>query len=268
MRTYNEIYQSIIDKKNSTAELSGLDSISQTAIWKLLAHLTATAIFIFEGILYSEKSIIETQIERSKYGFIDWYSTEALSFQYGDSLVFDNTTGVYSYNEIDKTKKIIARAAAIENPITAQIGLKVAKDSGGSLIKLTVDELTAFSSYINTIKVAGTNIIIISDDADIISINGTVKFNAQYSESDISTAINAALNEYKLNFNYNGIIRRNDIIEVIRDVEGVVDFIPSVLSVQASGSSSVAIDDEYETYSGYFNYSISKPESNFTYVAI
>jgi len=268
MRTYNEIYQSIVDKKNSTAELSGLNSISQTAIWKLLAHITATAIFIFEGILYSEKTLIESQIARNKYGFIDWYSTESLKFQYGDSLVFDNATGVYSYDEIDETKRIIARAAAIENPITAQIRLKVAKDSGGTLIKLTGDELTAFRAYINAIKVAGTNILIVSDAADIISINGTVKFNSQYSESDISTAINAALNDYKLNFNYNGIIRKNDIIEVIRDVEGVVDFIPSALSGQASGFSSLVIDDEYETYSGYFNYSVSQPETNFTYVAI
>lgn len=267
MRTYNEIYQSIVDKKNTTTELSEINSVSQTAIWLALAKLTATAIFIFETIVYSRESVLEKQIARSKYGFTTWYSIEGLKFQYGDSLVFDSEKGTYYYDEIDESKLIIARASTTENENTAQIKHKVAKDSSGTLVKLLPAELIAYTAYMQFIKVAGTNISIISKDADIININGNVKYNSQYSEIDIKVAVATALDTYKLDFSYDGILRRNDIIQQIRAVNGVIDFVPTIISGQASGELAVPITEDYEAASGYFNYN-GTPSDNFTYTAL
>ena len=268
MRTYNEIYQAIIDKKDLTPELADLTSISQSAIWKLLAHLTATAIYIFEGILYTETAMLETKIERNKYGFIRWYAIVAQLFQYNDNLLFDENTGNYGYAVIDESLQIITHVSARENKFTSEVVLKVSKTEAGLLTKLTTTELTAFTAYMQAVKVAGTNLRIISENADIVMINGTVKYSGQYSLLSRKELIGAALLDYRNSFDYNGIIRANDIIQIIRDVPGVVDFVLSVLTGEPDGGSAVAIVDEYETYSGHFNYSVTNPEDNFTFEAV
>lgn len=267
MRTYNEIYQSIVDKKNTTPELSWFVSASLTAIWMLLAHITATAIFAFEQIFYTQKAELESKLAREQYGFIDWYAIIAKKFQYGDSLVFDPVTGTYYYEVIDEAKQIITAAAAVENELTNQIKVKVAKGAA-PLSELSALELTAFTAYMKKVKVGGTNLLSISQDSDTIAINGAVKYNPQYALADINANVMDALVSFKLNFNYNGLFRRNDIISAIREASGVVDFVPSVLTGQPAGGSSVDIPDQYETQSGYYNYSVADPENQFTYEAV
>lgn len=267
MRTYNEIYQSIIDKKDATPELSWFNSASLTAIWRFLAHITASAIFVFEEILHWEKSEIETKMAREQYGFIDWYALVAKDFQYGDSLVFDSDSGTYAYAVIDESKRIITASAAVENELTAQIKLKVAKGVG-TLEKLSAAELTAFEAYMAKVKIAGTNLINISQDGDVVAVNGTLKYNSQYALADIKTAISEVLAEFQSSYFYNSILRRNDIISHIRSAAGVVDFIPSILTGQPDGGVAVDISDDYEVQAGYFNYSQANPENQFTYEAV
>jgi hypothetical protein len=265
MRTYNEILQSIIDKKTATSELDELDSSSQTSVWLALAHVFASIIYIFELIVAEDKAEVEQLVRREKYGFIDWYSNEALSFQLGDSLVFDDETGILAYTEIDEDKQIIAKASTSENEITAQIKLKVAKSSGSDLVPLIQSELDLFKAYMKAVKVGGTNLLVLSEPADVVMLDGNVLFNPQYDVDELKSNINDALNAFKLNFSYNGILRRNDIIQEVRKVAGVIDFVPSQIQVKKYDDSYSELSSEYETFSGYFNYSNSSPADNFTY---
>ena len=63
-------------------------------------------------------------------------------------------------------------------------------------------------------------------------------------------------------------IYRNKLIDVIRQVEGVVDFVPSVMTATTTLNGTVAINPSYETYSGYFNYDQSNPSTIFTFTPL
>lgn len=267
--TKQEIRDIILAKKATLPSLAGLTSSSSTAVWANEVELAVEAIYAFNQVVEAEKAALIDHARRNKYGTVEWYQLQALKFQYGDNLSFDDTEGTYGYDVIDETKQIIERCSAVEISTTSAVVLKVAKDDGsGGLTALSSAELIAFTAYINKIKVAGTQIVILSAAADELEILGTVYYDAIYTLSDVKDNINTALQVYQDNFEFNGIIRKNDLIETIRDAEGVRDFVPSTLEATSTADGTLVITDSYETRSGYFNYSSADVADTLTYEAL
>lgn len=253
MRTFEEIRNQIVIKKNEL--LPQLNSSSATAIWWLWANIAATAIFTFEQIFYTEKAALEKETEAKRYGSINWYALQVLKFQYGDVLVFDSDTGLFAYPVIDESKMIIARAAVNEGIQDKELLIKVAKyDVNDELVPLDAPEITALNAYLNDIRVAGVDFQVLSIPGDVIDGVADIYYDANYNLNDIQTAINNALTVYRDNFSFNGTLLKNDIIDVIRDVDGVTDVYFNTLTGQTGVLPAVTITRDYNTTAGYFNY--------------
>lgn len=83
-------------------------------------------------------------------------------------MVFQN--GIYGYNPVNETNRIITHAAVIEKSNSILL-IKVAKGNKPNLLPLSNTEKTAFQSYLHLIKFAGTIIELISEQADIVKIS-------------------------------------------------------------------------------------------------
>jgi|GEM_PF-6623898 len=267
MRTFEEILQSIVDKKNQ--QIPELTSSSMVAIWYVWANVVALAIYTFEAILYKEKEELEEYARLQRYGTLPWWVPQILYFQLGDPLTYNSITGTHYYAVIDATKNIIKRVAIIE---IGGVGLiiKVAKLDNNEFVKLTASELSNVNNYVNEIKPAGTLTTVVSVDADILDSEAEIYYDGNYLEADIKTLVNEALNTYKTNINYqniNGKILKNEIIDILRNIPAVNDVLFTALQAKPYGGNYAGIEREYNTSAGYFNY-IPDMIDSWTYIPI
>lgn len=248
------IKQQLLDQKNAQAALSGLTSTSQTAIWNLWLFIQAFAINIFEQLLDSYKTEIETVANSAIPNTDAWVQAQAFKFQYGDNIQLVNL--VPTYTTIDTAKQIVTRCSVkTDNNKICQI--KVAKDTG----KLTTPELNALTTYYGYIGNAGISYNIISDDADRIEIAADVYYDGQYTAT-IQSNVEAALNTYLANISFDGIIYVSKIEDTIQGVQGVKDIKLTIINARrdsvAYGNGSVVYNLStgtnarlYQTYAGY-----------------
>ncbi len=251
-KTLEEIRAEMIAKKDEL--LPEMNNPSVVAIWYLLCDLVAGVIKTFQDIFNHEKRQLEIERERQRYGKLDWLSREAKKFQYGDSLDWNKKTGQSSYSIIDESKQIIAIATASENN-NGGLVMKVAKlDAGGLLVALDANEQIAFKGYMEDIKVSGTDIGVLSQNADVVSAVGKVYFDGNYMEATIRKGIMEVLETYRLSLGTEGIILFNDVVRIIRSVPGVDDVLFDDLTVTPFGQPLVKIERDYLLAAGYFNY--------------
>ena len=256
MRTFEQIRQEIVNKKIEL--LPQLSSSSATAIWWLWANITASAIFTFEQIFYTEKAALERETEAKRYGGINWYASEVLKFQYGDFLTFDSETGLVYYLVVDESKMIIKRVAVNEGVQDKELLIKVAKfNIDNELVPLDNDEIIALTAYLNKKRVAGVDFQILSLSGDIIDGVADIYYDANYSLNDVKTAINNALIAYRDNFDFNGTLLKNDIIDIIRDIPGIDDVYFQSLTGQSGLLTPTVILRYYNATAGYFNYQLN-----------
>ena len=228
-RNISTIYDSIIDYKESRSELDGLNSTSQTAIYKFWAYVTSVAIYTLELLWDLFKIEIEDILDKRINGTNDWYAQKALDYQDGDKLtVLGTEDNVYlGYSVISEDNKIITRAAYSEDTVSGEKGrlrLKVAKGDTSSLSELDAGERGRFNEYITKIKFAGTNILVISEPADTIDISDTTVYHdGTRTDDDVKEDVLEAINNYLINLPFDGIIFFEKYRDAIQAVEGVSD---------------------------------------------
>lgn len=249
-RLITEIYDEIIVEKQSQAALNGLQpaiddsqtlltdltSTSKVAIWRLWAFLMAVAIWSHEKVLDLHTAEIEERATNLIVGTTRWYQQEALRFQNGDALTWDGVKFVYPV--ITPANQIIKRAAVQEG--ANRVTIKVAKlDGNGDPIPLTAGENAAYTAFVEEDKIAGTNIQIISDDADDIKVTFEVKVNAQVinpldgsliSDPAVFPVIDA-INGHIKALDFDGILSLTELVDAVQAAEGVLD--PVLIEAQA-----------------------------------
>jgi hypothetical protein len=147
-----------------------------------------------------------------------WYIEQALAFQYGDTLVIDPITYQPSYTIIDENKKIIGSCTC--NTIAGRILLKVRKE--GTDI-LTVDELIAFTNYINKIKIAGTVVQIDNYDGDLLTINMNIVYSGAYNKVDIQGQVETVITDYLNNIEFDSRFITTSLVDKLQAIPGVID---------------------------------------------
>ncbi|HRO75256.1 MAG TPA: hypothetical protein PLP27_03815 [Crocinitomicaceae bacterium] len=252
MRTFEEIKSEIIAEKET--RLPEITSTSATAVFMIWVNIVALAIFTFEQIFEKDKKALIDLTERRRFGTVDWYASEVKKFQFGHQLVFNSTTGQFYYQIDDETARVVVQSAVDEDATSGMLTIKVARLDNGELAPLLPEQLLALKSYLEEIKVAGTNIDLFSLNADVIDITAEIFYDGNLLQSDVETAINTALLAFKQNATFNGVVLKNDLIEVIRNVNGVDDVYFSALTGKTSIGSPTAIVRHYDTLSGYFVY--------------
>lgn len=222
-RTLEEIQQAIIDDKNSRPELAALDNASNAAIWRLWVYVVAFAIWLHENLWDVAEVKLEEKAASLQVGTSRWYVVKALDFQMDDTLEFDPSTYQVRYPEGSTGEKIVKRAS-ISGTGSVSV-LKVAKEPTlGSPEKLSAPELAQFVSYIDQIQFAGAQINVLSIDGDELKLFGDVYYVATFDQALIQANVEAAINDYLANLDFDGRLLINKLIDAVQAVEGVTDF--------------------------------------------
>ncbi len=267
-RTLSEIYLAIVAEKNNQTTINTLQpaidseqtllddlcASSKVADWRLFVYIIAVAIWLHENIWDLFKAEVDSIVESAIPGTSRWYQSVAFIFQYGDALSWiDNK---FKYETVDVTKQIIKRSATIETG--GVLYIKVAKLNGNDPVKLDAGELTAFRTYINDIKFAGTNISIISADADRLKLTLNIIYDPLVLASNGSLLTNSAIfpvedaiNDYLAGIVWAGTFNLTKLIDAIQVAQGVVDPILTTVEGKAYGGIYNIINQNYQSISGY-----------------
>lgn len=284
-RTIAEIYDRMIDEKQSMATLnalqpniestqnllSDLTSASQVAVWRLLFFVLAVAIWLHELKFDDHKEWIENRALQLYVGTPLWYYNKALEFQFGDALVL--IAGEYKYASVNSANQIIKLCSV--NEINGQLFLKIAKLNASNVpIPLTTLELDAFKAYMQKIKFAGTIINSVSRTADLLQIAYRVYIDPLIinsngeliSNTSIKPVENAIVN-YCKNLPFNGIFSVTELTDQIQLVTGVLNPVFENAEAQYGTNPFIIIGDYYNPNAGHLVIDPATPlTSTITYI--
>jgi|ERR1035437_1801729 hypothetical protein len=249
-RTIAVIYAQLVAAKKANSSLSGLSSPSNVAYWNLWLWIVATAQNLLEQIWSILQIEIETTVASAAPETKNWIQAKVLAFQYDATtpqVVQVNTDLSVGYPVVDATLRIITNCAVIGG-------------SGSLTIKaapvVTAPQKAALISYLTEILGADISFAVINLAADTLDIFGTVYYNGQYAGSVVAN-VTAAVNTYLASIGFNGMVKVSDLIETIRNVTGVTDFVPLNIYATPSGGAATylvntnnIVSREYQSYSG------------------
>lgn len=227
-RTVTEIYNSILADKVNHSELDELNSSSKTALYKLLAYIFAFAAFTLEKLFDQFKIDVDEKLKLPAHN-ARWYQQQALKYQHGDELAWNDTLQSFEYLEEDEDKQIVARAAAVESG--GRVTIKVVNQLNGELQPLTSSENAALQSYLNRIKDAGVRISSRSWLPDDLVIDYEIIYDpliltssgCLISDSSIKS-VEDAIQNYIEELDFNGRFSIAKLEDAIQTADGVVDF--------------------------------------------
>jgi hypothetical protein len=232
---------------------------SKTSISRLIAWVVAGAVVVLETIFDAFKIEVDVKAAAAQVGNALWYQRQILAFQYGDSLVYAND--VYKYATIDTTKKIVKRCA-IEERGDSSIRIKVAKMNGTTLTALDNTEITALISYVQKVRFAGTRFQVFSNNGDVLVLGMMVYYDPIRPLSILQPLVEAAINGYIQNLDFNGELLLSKITDAVQAIDGVDDV------VLHGAQSKFSANDAYTPISrkriavgGYFKISTASGET-------
>jgi len=209
-------------------------SVSKVAIWRLIMNVVAYALWTQEKLYDIFKTEIETTLENREFGQTPWYVEKSKEFQLGYQLEWLNNR-YYGYTTIDEDAQIITQATAIVT--NGIILIKVAKGEVGSLEKLDADELNGFTVYMKggvtieqatkALAPAGTNLDILSEDADELKFAIDIFYNSQVLNSsgesleDGAKPVETAITNYIQQISFDSKFKISALIDAIQAVVGV-----------------------------------------------
>lgn len=222
-RTVASIQQQTIDTLLAQSTTPADISKKKVSDWLSWTFVVAVSIAFFEQILDIFTYNAEAIINRAGVGSPPWLIDRVKEFQFGNAVVYNSTTGEWSY-PLPASELIISRVG-ITRSANKVVNVKVAKSEPP--VQLTTDENTALTTYINKIGIAGSQYNIINLASDKIYISGEVTYDGQYSAS-IKVSVEAAINTLFATLsnaeNFGSNVTANSIIQAIKSVAGVKDF--------------------------------------------
>lgn len=272
-RSTKEILDDIVAEKEKNTQLKDkLTNDASTSLWRGIYYTFATAIRGLELIQDKFKLELQKLIDNQIVGTLPWYVSQAKKFQKGFTLKIDGT-----YDNTGKTEKeisdskIVKFAAATESD-TREIVVKVY----GETSKLVSAEVSNVQSYMDTIKFAGTSVLVTSNDADVLELNLTIYRTSPYTISeegasniDGTDVITNTINSYLNQLPYNGRLTVQELSNSLEKLASI-DLVQAnnVYVRAATSASSSKVDllkedkQEYIPVSGFFTY--DKANSNIT----
>lgn len=263
-RTIAQVQADILFSIQNTPQLSALNTTSVTSIWRNLAYVVAVAIVTLENIFDRFNKEVQDKINKEKAHTRNWYQYKALAFQYGSPIIFPADDYVawnkqigYTQSQIDAQK--IVTQCAINEQIN-KLYIKVAKTLNGVLAPLDVNELGAFTGYINVIKDAGVIVECVSSDADKLRLEVDVYYNPQILtangvriDGQSQTPVQDAVYDFLKALPFDGTFVKAHLVDAMQKVEGVI--VPELLVCEAgifSGTYYNTINVFYAPQAGYF----------------
>ena len=267
-RTVEDIKKEMTDKFMQDENLREAYGIQGDATWEktfssvsvenILMYIVAFAAYTIEVMMESFRKDVDTQILQNIVPTVRWYHSQAVSFQYGDQLVYNEEFGHFEYTAIDEDKKLV-RYCAVKD-LGGSIRMLVSGESDGFPAVLSNDVLSAFKSYMNQVKVAGVILDIKSLEADNIRIYANVNVDPQIITvdgiriSDGTSVVEDAVNAYLAGIVYGGTFNKTKLVDAIQKVEGVIDVTLTDVQVKPAGAAEYTSmsSNNYTALSGCF----------------
>lgn len=273
-RTVEEIFNSLLEYKDTIPELTGLNSNvsdfqtllddlqsdSVVSRWILYLYIHAYNTWILENLMEQQVDELQNIKDTNITGTAQWYSFMAKKFQYGDTLVVDESTNfVPSYDVVNESNYIIGSAATEE--VSGKLYIKI---RGLVNDLLTEDELNAFTAYMNKIKFAGTKIAIQNLASDKLKIVANIVYDGQVLLEDLKDEVENAIIDYIGNIAFDSTFYRNRLIDSIQAINGVIDVEINTLQSRVDSISRFTdIVHNYKSLSGYMTIDSAYPLSSF-----
>ena len=263
-RSINEIKKTMTDAFMADADIRekyGLpadatfdESFSSVSLENILFYIVAACCHVLEVFFDTHKSEVDAKISRAVVASVPWYHKLALQFQYGDSLVFDDTTQQFVYAAQDTKKQVVKYVAVRDRGTSIQMLVAGEKDSRPE--PLSDDVLTAFKNYMNRVKIAGVVLAIRSLPSDTVSISATIYVDPLSIDrngtriSDGSKPVETAIENYLKGILYGGTFNKTRLVDAIQGVEGVTDVELFSCSYSTDGKSFKVISGNNYTAEG------------------
>ena len=263
-RSINEIKKTMTDAFMADADIRekyGLpadatfdESFSSVSLENILFYIVAACCHVLEVFFDMHKSEVDAKISRAVVASVPWYHKLALQFQYGDSLVFDDTTQQFVYAAQDSKKQVVKYVAVRDRGTSIQMLVAGEKDSRPE--PLSDDVLTAFKNYMNRVKIAGVVLAIRSLPSDTVSIAATIYVGPLSIDrngtriSDGSKPVETAIENYLKSILYGGTFNKTKLVDAIQGVEGVTDVELFSCSYSTDGKSFKVISGNNYTAEG------------------
>lgn len=271
-RDLETIQESILTQKEQASSLNGLEvlttretqsldnltSDSKVSIWRLWVYIMSLAIYSFETIMDAFEVHIKSLIADNQIHTSRWYQERILEFQLGFDL--DRNIGAYNNEGVEASvveESKIIDSASVES-LEGFLRIKVAKVENGELTRLNDTELQALSAYINIVKDAGTKLILVSQEPDLLRINIDICFDPLVIDSTGAridgtndNPVKEAIETYLYNLEFNGEFVTKTLETQLEAVEGVLIAETESVSSQFASNDFVEIDKTYVSNAGY-----------------
>lgn len=209
------------------SDLSGLTSTSSSAVHKLFKYVVAHAAVLlykaWDAVLIELKAIIDNNI----MGTCPWYV----------SLVKNYNSGT-----------LVTSASCVENG--TKVIIKVAKDVSGSTAHLTVTELNDVRNYVKDKKVAGTDVDVVSQTADLVDVDMSVQYTGTLAvvEADVIQAIK----DHVASIPFDDSISKTFLVDAVQNVPGVLNAYVNTLKIDTGLGYVTVVGNTYPSDAGYF----------------
>jgi hypothetical protein len=211
--------------------LSGLNSVSNSAIYTLWKYIVAAQMYLLEVLWDLFKVDLETIVTNAAVGTNQWFKSKMLLFQYDATtpqvLQVDSNFAV-SYTTIDATKRIVTRCA-VKTTATRTVLIKLAKSEPP--VALSAPELVAANAYVDDLAFAGINYIISSTASDKLLVDASIYYDGQYS-AVISTNVITSINTYLANIDFDGSFKLSALVDAIQTTVGVTDVVLNNVAIR------------------------------------
>lgn len=281
-RTISEIYNEMITEKETFSSLNGLipapdsaqtfltdlTSSSKVAVWRLFFWVVAVSIWSHEKLFEIFKSEIIEIGNNLITGTRNWYRIQSEAFQYGDALTWNPTKLKFEYPAGSTGAKVVKHASIRE--AVGILRIKVAKDDGsGGLMPLSTPEATAFETYINQVKFAGTSVSVVNLTADLLQLSIDIYYNPLLITSTGESILNSgvfpvrdAINNHLINLPFDGTFNLTKLTDAIQNAVGVIDVVIVTANAKTGSNPYVATGQNYIANAGYLEIDPTFPLSS------
>ena len=234
MRTIAEIKESMTQafmQNEEAAKLWGFTVgdkwstvMGRMSVENVLFYIVAVCCYVVESLMAMHKSEVEAIVATRMPHTAKWYRDKTLAFLYGKDLI-DGTdeyaTDGMSEEDIKKSR-VVKHAVAVEDMKSGVLVIKVAGEDGdGKRQPLTPDQCEHLKTYLGEVKDAGVRIEVINSTPSGFALEADVYYNALLDSDEVKEECKNVIKSYIENLEFNGILSRNGIEDVLRGVTGV-----------------------------------------------
>lgn len=228
------------------------NGVGNFELMNVITNAFADASVLQEEMILENMQILKNIVESNHYGSAAGIKRDLLNFQQGESLIWNSINGTYGY-EIDDPDLKIIKQAAVNGSGGGRITVRYAGyDNDENLIPLTGTEAQV-KEYVELLLSPGHVVTALTLDADLMDLNIRLFSTGQISQSELQESIESALIDLAKAFEFNGILLVNDILQLIRSIEGVSDCQIIQMKMTEQGGAETIVERDYICESGYFN---------------